>query len=265
MPHRNDPRRSRAGRWTIALILISVLTTRAAFGQTRAVPKIDGFLARTYTNARHEVMPYRLFVPIGYDKAKAYPLVIWLHGAGGEGEDNVAQIENDQTLGTHTWTRPEVQAKHPAFVLVPQTVGPWATEAGPSLSDPERLVTEVLASVESEYTVDAKRVYVTGQSNGGYGVWDLITKRPNLFAAAIPICGGGNVSLAYRAANMPIWAFHGDSDKTIPVTESRQMIAAIRKVGGTPRYTEFKGVGHDAWPHAFKEPGLVDWLFAQHQ
>ena len=91
-------------------------------------------------------------------------------------------------------------------------------------------------------------MYVTGQSNGGFGTWDLVMKRPDLFAAAIPLCGGGDTALASRVVKMPIWAFHGDKDQTIPVTESRDMIAAVREAGGHPRkYTEYKGVDHNVW------------------
>jgi predicted peptidase len=243
---------------------VALMTLAAAF-PLAAQAKIDGFVGRVYHRGRAS-MPYRLFVPPGYDKTQSYPLVIWLHGAGGAGDDNRLEIENDQTLGTHTWTRPDVQAKHPAFVLVPQSPGVWIHQLGGlDLSDEEQLVVEILASVKSEFSIDAKRVYLAGQSNGGFGTWDLVMKRPDLFAAAIPLCGGGDTALAPRVANMPIWAFHGDKDATIPVEDSRQMIAAIRKAGGKPRYTEYKGVDHDVWTPAFKEPGLVEWLFAQHK
>jgi predicted peptidase len=108
-------------------------------------------------------------------------------------------------------------------------------------------------------------VNLAGQSNGGIGTWILIAERQELYAAAIPLCGGGNPKRAARLAGMPIWAFHGERDDVIPVGHSRDMIAAIRRAGGTPRYTEYKGVDHNVWTPAFKEPGLVEWLFAQHK
>jgi predicted peptidase len=100
---------------------------------------------------------------------------------------------------------------------------------------------------------------------GGNGTWHFITSRPELFAAAIPLCGWGNPNRANQIAQMPIWAFHGAADPTVPVAESQKMIAAIRQAGGNPRYTEYKGVGHEVWLKAFQEPGLVEWLFAQHR
>jgi predicted peptidase len=224
---------------------------------------VDGFVARVYKN-RRETMPYRLFIPTGYTMQRTYPLVMWLHGAGGAGTDNQRQIAEDQLLGTHTWTTPANQATHPSFVLVPQSPGVWVEELG-KLGNETRLAIEILESVKQEFNVDSRRVYVAGQSNGGFGVWNAIAFRPDLFAAAIPLCGGGDPARASLMAAMPIWAFHGDKDDVIPVAESRTMIAAIKKVGGQPKYTEYKGVDHNVWPRAFKEPGLVDWLFAQHK
>jgi predicted peptidase len=226
---------------------------------------VDGFVARIFTNGSREAMPYRLFIPPGYDKGKQYPLVLWLHGAGGAGSNNLAQIREDQTLGTHTWTRPQNQAKYPTFVLVPQSPTNWVSSGVDRLSSEMLLVLAILDAVREEFNIDARRIYVAGQSDGGVGTWNVIMQRPNLFAAAIPLCGGGDPSGAFRIANMPIWAFHGARDVVIPVTESRKLIAAIRKVGGHPRYTEYRNVGHDVWIPAFAEPELVGWLFAQHR
>jgi len=207
-------------------------------------------------------MPYRLFIPPGYDAQKQYPLILWLHGAGGAGTDNIAQISDDQIPGTRTWTQPDVQSRYPAFVLVPQNPGPWVEKLD-QLSPGMRLVLGVLDSVRAEFNIDGARIYVAGQSDGGYGTWNVITQRPDLFAAAIPLCGGGFPRLAARIAKMPLWVFHGREDDVIPVSESRNMIAAIRKAGGRPRYTEYARIGHDIWERTFSEPQLVPWVFAQ--
>jgi len=223
---------------------------------------IDGFIGRVHKSGRQS-MPYRLFVPSGYDKSKPYPLVVWLHGAGSAGTDNIGQISLDNKLGTHFWTRNENQEKHPAFVLVPQSEGPWDNNTDPNLSDELKLVLEILDVVRKDYNIDATRIYAAGQSNGGIGVFGLITKKPGLFAAAIPLCGASNLSLASRAARTAVWAFHGEKDDVIPVDHSRKMISALKRAGGTPRYTEYKGLGHDIWETVFKEPDLEEWLFAQ--
>jgi predicted peptidase len=214
---------------------------------------VDGFEARTY-----KTMPYRLFIPPAYDKARQYPLIVWLHGAGSVGSDNLKQISGASLRGTHTWIARQVQEKHPAFVLAPQSRGGAWDADFPT-------VLEVLISIEKEFNIDTSRIYVAGQSMGGFGTWHFITERPDLFAAAIPLCGGGDPMHAGVIAQVPIWAFHGEADPTVPVTESRDMIAAIRKAGGNPRYTEYKGVGHEVWFKAFQEKELVEWLFAQHK
>jgi predicted peptidase len=225
---------------------------------------IDGFVARVYRNGSQS-MPYRLFVPPDYKSDMPYPLVLWLHGAGGAGGDNRAQIRADQTLGTHTWTKPQSQAKHAAFVLVPQSSTNWVSSGLDRLSPEMSLVLSILDTVRAEFNIDADRIYVAGQSDGGMGTWNVIIQRPILFAAAIPLCGGGDASRISAIVNMPIWAFHGSRDKVISVAESRRMINALRRAGGHPRYTEYPNVGHDVWTRAFAEPDLVDWLFAQHR
>jgi predicted peptidase len=225
---------------------------------------IDGFIGRTYRNGSQS-MPYRLFVPPAYKQDMQYPLVLWLHGAGGAGSDNRQQILADQTLGTRIWTRPQNQAKYPSFVLVPQSPTNWVTNGLDRLSSEMSLVLSILDTVRAEFNIDPRRIYVAGQSDGGIGTWNIILQRPNLFAAAIPLCGGGDPSRAARIASMPIWAFHGERDKVISVAESRKMISALKRAGGHPRYNEYSNVGHDVWIRAFAEPDLVDWLFAQHR
>ena len=223
---------------------------------------VDGFIGRVYKKGRQS-MPYRLFVPRSYNRAIPYPLVIWLHGGGSAGDDNLGQISLDNKLGTHFWTRKENQDKHPAFVLAPQSTGGWDSNAETALSDELKLVLDILDGVRKEYSIDAGRIYVAGQSNGGIGAWGFITKKPGVFAAAVPLCGAGNASLASRAAKTAVWAFHGEKDDVIPVEHSRDMVAAVKRAGGNPRYTEYKGVGHDIWETVFKEPELEEWLFAQ--
>ena len=111
--------------------------------------------------------------------------------------------------------------------------------------------------------VISRGLYVTGMSLGGYGTWDIIGRRPEAFAAAVPICGGGNISKAPLMVKTAVWAFHGDQDELVNVSESRRMIEAIKKAGGEPRYTEYKGVGHNSWERAFAEQDLLPWMFAQ--
>jgi predicted peptidase len=238
--------------------------------------KEDGFVARVFYTHSGQTMPYRLFIPPKYEKSNEYPLIIWLHGVGGAGTDNLRQIQGDQIPGTHLWTTATNQARHPAFVVVPQTVGVWdssgSTVRGMSEGAEARQITSQLVQVlgildelTMEFHIDSRRLYVAGQSAGGFGTWNLITKKPGVFAAAIVLCGGGNTDLAGNVKDMPIWSFQGDADFPGFLNSNRNMIAAVKTAGGNPRYTEYPGVGHEIWDRVFKEPGLVEWLFAQHK
>jgi predicted peptidase len=124
-------------------------------------------------------------------------------------------------------------------------------------------VIELLDSLSREFPIDRDRVYLTGQSLGGYGTWDLVTKRPALFAAAVPLCGAGAVSRAGAARGVPIWAFHGAKDPVVPVAGSRDMVAALRAVSGTVKYTEYPDIRDDVWTVAYVEHDLPDRLFEQ--
>src|SRR5207244_7702516 len=119
------------------------------------------------------------------------------------------------------------------------------------------------AALQKEFSIDPKRLYITGLSMGGYGTWDLISRHPELFAAAAPICGGGDEDQAEKIAKLPIWIFHGAKDQAVPVERSRNMVTALKKAGGEPKYTEYPDVGHDSWVRAYKDPELFAWLFAQ--
>ena len=123
---------------------------------------------------------------------------------------------------------------------------------------------QMIAKMQKELPIDPKRLYVMGLSMGGYGTWDALQRYPEKFAAAVPICGGGDETAADRI-KAPVWAFHGDADGAVPVQRSRNMIEAIRKAGGKPKYTEYPGVGHNSWSAAFKDPELLKWLFSHHK
>lgn len=225
----------------------------------------DVFIAETFRNARGEKMPYRLFVPPAYDKRRTYPLVLWLHGGAGRGNDNLKQIQGGNTSGSHVWTKAENQSRHPCFVVAPQCPEneQWTTIETVRTTAQLRLAIEVVADLQKRFSLDARRLYITGQSMGGFGTWAAIAEHPQMFAAAIPVCGGGDETQASKLVDVPVWAFHGEKDKAVSVERSRNMIAAIKKAGGTPKYTEYKGAGHVIWNEVFNEPDLLSWVFAQ--
>ena len=227
------------------------------------------FEARTHKS--DWTMPYRLFRP---DVNGKLPLVVYLHGSGGLGDDNEKQLGLGNVFGTRVWLLPENQRLFPCCVLVPQTDRGWAkydltqrsdgpAKVIPGLGDGSRLALEIIDELIHEFSIDERRIYVTGQSMGGAGTWNIMTHRPKFFAAAVPCCGSISKEDGTGSIDTPLWAFHGDSDQTVPVAASRNRIAARRKAGGHPLYTEYAGVDHNVWEWAYTEPELVKWIFAQ--
>jgi predicted peptidase len=226
----------------------------------------DGFLARSYHSVGGETMQYRLFVPPGYGAAKKYPIVLWLHGANGRGSDNLLQISGGNFLGTHVWTATEIQDKDPVFVLAPQVedTKTWSrphvnTGAPVSL----RLAFEILDAIEKEYSIDRGREYIAGQSMGGEGAWAALALAHGRFAGAIALCSDGFDDQVTPAAKVPVWIFQGDADPVVSVERARKWVAALRAAGGSPKYTEVPGVGHNVWDTAFANPDAAVWLLSQ--
>ena len=229
----------------------------------------DVFEARTHRS--DAVMPYRLFHP---GAGGMLPLVMYLHGSGGIGDDNRKQLETGNVFGTHVWALPENQARFPCFVMAPQADGPWIriapqqpgeTElrAGPRLGDNGRRAIEIVDALCKELPIDRQRIYLTGQSMGGGGVWHLTAHRPDFFAAAVPCCGVPTLEAPSESARTPIWNFHGDADQTVPIAFSRDRITALRAAEAHPLATEYAGVGHNVWLWAYSEPALLPWVFGQ--
>lgn len=249
----------------LMLLILLVATSVVLAPATSHAQAVDGFQPRTFTGSGGTTMPYRLFVPDAQARAKPLPVIIYLHGSGGIGTDNLKQISGGNTGGTHVWTTPEAQGRHPAFVVAPQLPPDtrWDAPAANQLAPYAALLPELLTSLSKEFGIDKDRVYLIGQSLGGRGTWDIITKRPELFAAAVPVCGDGTPSRAAAARSVPIWAFHGAKDEVIPVAGDREMVAALRALGSPIKYTEYPDSGHDVWTQAFADKDLSEWLFAQ--
>jgi predicted peptidase len=227
----------------------------------------ERFEKRTHGGAW--AMPYRLFRPAGTGKL---PLVLYLHGSGGLGDDNQKQLGLGNVFGTLSWALPDHQRRFPCYVLAPQTDRGWAkyqeTSSGPARVAPgfgegARTALEIVRALARELPIDERRLYVTGQSMGGAGVWNLLAHEPHAFAAAIACCGSATPDDVKPITHLPLWNFHGDADKTVPVAISRERIAALRKAGGQPIDTEYAGVDHNVWEWAYTEPALPEWLFSQ--
>lgn len=229
---------------------------------------VDDYEARVLTSSQGDTIQYRLFVPCEYKLDIQFPLVLFHHGGGGVGHDNRSNMRGPCPF---EWAGPERQAKHPCFIVVPQI--PRGGQDGPPRTEViqvhTRTIHEILDRLEGEFPIEASREYVTGQSMGGECTWMSLIERPDRFAAAVPICAGAKfISLApselgREFAHLPIWILHGDADEVISVDVSRRLVQALRDAGGTPKYTEYPGVGHNSWEIAYRDPELIEWLFAQ--
>ncbi len=251
----------------VIAIYFSIAGTLLLYGQN--------FVYKSHTNASIATysMPYRLYVPDGYDPGKTYPLVLFLHGAGERGSDNNAQLTGNR--GATLWAETANQAAHPSFVLAPQcpSNGQWVnTPFGNGsysidnipMSKELKMVKDIIETLQTQYSIDASRLYITGLSMGGYGTWDFILRYPTLFKAAIPMCGAGDPSKASQISTLPLWIFHGNQDGAVPVAGSRDMVNAINALGFNnrePFYTEYDKDHVSAYETAFTEPNLVDWMF----
>ena len=216
-------------------------------------------LIEAYEARSHDSMPYRLMKPIRIEPGKRYPLIVSLHGSGGVGNDNLSNLR----FWNGVMAREEWRRNYPCFVLVPQRRpgGIWGPK--PDVPGTEDLfvrddldhVFEIIELLQREFPIDADRIYALGSSGGGAGTWNIVSARPEMFAAAIPVCGRFNLANVPRLAEVPIWVFHGDADQLISVEFSRTAFAALRKAGGNIKYTELGGIKHSSWIQAFTYVG----------
>ena len=131
------------------------------------------------------------------------------------------------------------------------------------LAETMALLMELVDKQLADPAIDASRVYVTGISMGGYGTWDLLSRRPDVFAAAMPICGGGDVAQAQKISKVPIWIFHGSADGAVPVCRSRNMAAALWAAGSNAHYREYPDAGHNVWGRTYGDAEVLIWFFKQ--
>jgi len=216
-----------------------------------------------FVNGKGDILRYRLLKPLDYDPTKKYPIVISLPYGGQPETDTIRQIGG--AVAALLLASDNNRRRYPAFVFIPNRPPGAAWGGIPKYPTVDSLVFEAIDGLDRQFSIDEKRRYVIGLSLGGFGTWNFICKRPDMFAAAIPVSGGGDPRLAPKAVNVAVWAFHGTKDKNAPVSGSRNMINAIKSAGGNPKYTEYPDEGHNIWDKVTTTPGLLDWLFAQHR
>jgi predicted peptidase len=264
-----------------SLTLMALLTTVSLPIARQSAPPPDvenGYTTQTFTDAQGRSITYYLHIPCPNECQHPYPLVLLLHGGGERGHSGNSPEQNRSILlgdpYVQQWTSAEVQNRWPSFIVVPQIMDNQQWVGVPSAQGSYRLAPqptnvlllakEVVDGLQRTYPdIDPGRLYITGISMGGYGVWDAIERWPDYFAAAAPVSGAGDPTGAISLTHLPIWAFHGANDGNPPASASRVMIQAIRAMGGHPRYTELPQAGHDIWLQVYTSPAFLSWLFAQ--
>ena len=211
--------------------------------------------------------------PESMKAGKKYPLVLFLHGAGERGNDNERQL----THGGQMFLNPVNREKYPAFVLVPQcpagsywayterpkSLFPADMPAGQEMSSLTRTLKQLLDTYLAMPEVDKKRIYIVGLSMGAMGTYDLVVRYPEIFAAAVPICGSVNPDRLPVAKEVKFRIFHGDADDVVTVEGSREAYKALKAAGAKVEYIELPGCNHGSWNPAFNYPGFMEWLFKQ--
>ena len=245
---------------------VTLNATATAVSLERA--PLSDYHSQMYLSKSNRTLGYRWLEPKEQEEGRLYPLVLFLHGAGERGEDNALQLVHVVPKFLET----EVRQKYPCFVAAPQCPAgeqwvntPWGNLSHammPSPSDAMTMVMELLDDLVLDYPIDPERIYLMGISMGGYGVWDLLSRCPRRFAAAVPICGGADVNQASAIATTSVWAFHGGCDTTVPTSRSRDIVAALKRLDAPVEYTEYPGCGHNSWSPAIEEPKILPWLFS---
>jgi predicted peptidase len=238
---------------------------------------LDIYEKKEFVFAEGKVLPYRILYPENYDKNKKYPLLLLLHGAGERGKDNEKQL----TWGSKLFITPESRKNFPAIVVFPQcpeesfwavtkidrTTTPFKIEfdytAEPNW--PLAAANALVIKLSNEEGVDKSRVYISGLSMGGMGTFESVYRNPDLYAAALPICGGGDVNhFDKRVAKVPFWVFHGAADAVVNPQLSRDMVEKLKSLKAEVKYSEYPGVNHNSWENAFAEKDYLSWML-QHK
>lgn len=210
--------------------------------------------------SKDSTLHYLLFVPEGYEKKdQKWPLLLFLHGRGESGDN---ELEKVKIHGPPSFV--ESRPDFPFVVVAPQCPPPTGElKQVAGAWKPEQLI-QLLDHVANHVKIDNRRVYVTGLSMGGFGTWRLTAAYPERFAAALPICGGGDdpEKMAKSLRRVPIWAFHGALDKVVPLQRSEEMVNAVREAGGDVRLTVYPDVEHNSWKPTYDNPEIYDWLLS---
>lgn len=261
----------KTGRSSLLAILGLLVVSFTATGQSTDVYE-EGFFA-----SGKDTLHYRFLRPIRMREQGRYPVILVLHGSGERGSDNKSQLVH----GGPMFASSSARNSFPAYVIFPQCPqnDTWArttrdldrsdslggirfrSEMEPTTS--MKLLMGMVDSLSKAPSVNPRKLYVGGLSMGGMGTFELLWRKPATFAAAFPICGGGDPEKVSMYREVPFWIFHGAADPVVKPGNSRRMVNALTEIGAAVQYSEYPGVEHNSWDNAFAERGLLRWLAMQ--
>lgn len=236
------------------LLVFGMIVSIATMGfaeEAKAEEGATGFLFQSITIGGHDYK-YVVYLPRDYAEQESWPVILFLHGLGESGTDGLRQVS--QGLGQAILRAPD---RWPFVVIFPQKPGREEWE------NHEEAVMEMLKETERRFRIDPERRYLTGLSQGGHGTMVFGAKHSDLWAAIAPICGYPSHGFSGESLRrMPIWCFHGDADKVVPVEQSAEFVKAVQEAGGTVKFTIYPEVGHNSWDLAYAEEKLPEWFLS---
>ncbi|MEN8773067.1 MAG: prolyl oligopeptidase family serine peptidase [Akkermansiaceae bacterium] len=215
-------------------------------------------LTEDWEKMEYESLKFRFYSEKRMSPKKRHPIMIFLHGKGSGGSDNEKQLNGI----VRNFAGGKFHKKNPSFIFAPQCPDDSKGWRGEYLDD----VIGLLKTAIKNLPVDEDRIYITGVSMGGFGTWSALAEAPELFAAAVPVCGGGNPGTAKAIKDIPIWTHHGVADPVVSVEFTRRMVEALKKEKGNIKYTEYdeaSGIKHDAWTPCYSNPEVYEWIYEQ--
>ena len=254
-----------------------VFAVLALFAATlSAQDKFAAYEKNLYRTAKGDSMFYRLLKPENEVQGKKYPLVIFLHGAGEEGTDNEIQLR----VAGQIWLNPVNREKYPTYVLFPQCPKGSFWALSYDMSQPINkddflknsqfsyvgwMLKSLIETYRDNPQIDADRIYIMGYSMGGISTFEMAARFPELFAAAMPLCGCIHPDRLANCKDVSFRIYQGDDDKLVPVEDVRKDYLKLKEIGAKVEYFEYPSVGHGVWYTASLEPSFMEWIFSQHK
>ena len=254
----------------LVLLFLCFFSSSISFGQ-----EYDKYKKQLFTVGK-DTLKYRILYPRNFSEHKKYPVILFLHGAGERGNDNKTQLVH----GGDLFLKKDIREKFPSIVIFPQVPKDdyWANveverDVHPFKLDfhqqgaPTRslsLAMKLMDSITSKKFVNKNKIYVAGLSMGGMGTYEILSRKPNMFAAAIAICGAADSSIVKKyQPNLDIWIFHGLKDDIVNPKYAMTMARVINSYGGNAKLSLYPNDNHNSWDSALAEPNLLPWLFSK--